>query len=41
METNPDNRYPTALDFAEALAATAEAGPAGGGLLGRIKEKLK
>jgi len=41
METNPDNRYPTALDFAEALAATAEVGPAGGGLLGRIKEKLK
>jgi len=41
METNPDNRYPTALDFAEALAATAEAGQAGGGLLGRIKEKLK
>src|SRR5206468_460176 len=27
METNPDNRYPTALDFAEALAATAEADP--------------
>src|SRR5438552_12733108 len=41
METNPDNRYPTALDFGEALAATAEAGPAGGGLLGRSKEKLK
>jgi len=41
METNPDHRYLTALEFAEALAATAEAGPGGGGLLGRIKEKLK
>src|SRR3989441_8020623 len=40
METNPDNRYLTALEFAEALAATAAAGPGGGGLLGRIKEKL-
>src|SRR5436309_2315024 len=41
METNPDNRYLTALEFAEALAATADAGPGGSGLLGRIKEKLK
>src|SRR5256886_840511 len=41
METNPDNRYPTALDFAEALAATAEAGPAGVGPAGRGQKKLK
>ena len=41
MQTNPDHRYLTALEFADALAATVEAGPRGGSLLGRIKEKLK
>ena len=41
MQTNPDHRYLTALEFADALAATVEAGPGGGSLLGRIKEKLK
>src|SRR5437660_3142603 len=36
METNPDNRYLTALEFAAALATFHE-----GGLLSKIKEKLK
>src|SRR5437879_13102390 len=32
VEANPATRYPTALDFAEARAATAGAGPPRGGL---------
>jgi len=40
LETNPDNRYATTLEFADALAE-GDAGPSGGGLLGKLKEKLK
>ncbi len=36
MESNPDARYNTALEFADALAP-----PGDGGLLSRIKERLK
>jgi len=36
MEVNPDARYNTALEFAEALTASSE-----GGFLSKIKEKLK
>jgi hypothetical protein len=36
MEANPDARYNTALEFAEALTS-----PQGGGFLSKIKEKLK
>jgi len=36
MESNPDRRYTTALEFAEALTGSAE-----GGFLSKIKEKLK
>jgi serine/threonine-protein kinase len=36
LESNPDHRYATALDFADGLTAT----PAGG-LMSKIKEKLK
>jgi serine/threonine protein kinase len=45
METNPDRRYATALEFAGALTATSGGegggGGGGGGFLGRIREKLK
>jgi len=36
MESNPDGRYTTALEFADALAPSGD-----GGFLSRIKEKLK
>jgi len=36
LESSPDARYRTALEFADALTATHE-----GGLFSRIKEKLK
>ena len=39
LETNPESRYATALEFAEALSASA-ASEGGGGLLGKIKEKF-
>jgi len=46
MESNPDNRYDTALDFAAALAGVGRGGGGGGGageggFLSKIKEKLK
>ena len=47
MESNPDNRYDTALDFAAALAGVAgggggRGGASGeGGFLSKIKERLK
>ena len=43
MESNPDNRYDTALDFAAALAGIAGRGGASGegGFLSKIKERLK
>lgn len=37
METNPDARFATALEFAEALTAPA---PASGGIFEKLKEKL-
>ena len=47
LETNPDARYNTALELAEALAVVATEGGAGsggrgggGGILGKLKEKL-
>ncbi|HMA39014.1 MAG TPA: serine/threonine-protein kinase [Gemmatimonadales bacterium] len=45
LETNPDNRFPSTLAFAEALSE-AEAGGGGatgggGGLFGKLKEKLR
>ena len=36
LQANPDARYTTALDFADALTATRD-----GGLLSKLKEKLK
>ena len=36
LASNPDDRFATALEFADALAADA-----GGGLLGKLKDKLK
>ena len=36
MESNPDHRHATALEFAAALTATSQ-----GGLISKIKEKLK
>jgi serine/threonine-protein kinase len=37
METNPDARFATALEFAETLIAPS---PATGGIFGKLKEKL-
>ena len=37
METNPEARFATALEFAEALTARS---PAPGGIFGKLKEKL-
>jgi serine/threonine protein kinase len=37
METDPDARFPTALEFAEALTAPS---PASDGIFGKLKEKL-
>ncbi|MGH9258739.1 MAG: serine/threonine-protein kinase, partial [Acidimicrobiales bacterium] len=36
LASNPDDRFATAVDFAEALVSGA-----GGGLLGKLKDKLK
>src|SRR5512135_117265 len=47
LETNPDNRYPTTLAFAEALSEAESnaggdaAGGGAGGLFGKLKEKLR
>jgi len=40
LQTNPDDRYTTALEFAEALTAGESSG-GGGGLFGKLKEKFK
>ncbi len=45
LQTNADDRYATAVEFAEALTQVAEGaggggGGGGGGIFGRIKEKL-
>jgi hypothetical protein len=37
METNPDARFASALEFAEALVAPS---PEPGSILGKLKEKL-
>jgi len=41
LETNPESRYSTALEFADALSADADSGSGGGGLFGKLKEKLR
>jgi len=41
LETNPDNRFPTTLAFAEAMAEGESSGGGGGGLFGKLKERLK
>jgi serine/threonine-protein kinase len=38
LQTNPDDRFATAIEFAEAL--TGSAGSPGGGFLGKLKEKF-
>jgi eukaryotic-like serine/threonine-protein kinase len=38
LQTNPDDRFTTALEFAEAL--TSEVSSGGGGLFGKLKEKF-
>ena len=37
LQTNPDDRFTTALEFAEALTASGESS---GGLFGKLKEKF-
>ena len=42
LETNPDGRFTTTLEFAEALSESDGSGGGGsGGLFGKLKEKLK
>jgi serine/threonine protein kinase len=42
LETNPDNRFATTLDFANALSdGDGGSGSGGGGLFGKLKERLK
>jgi serine/threonine-protein kinase len=38
LQTNPDDRFSSAIEFAEALTASAPA--SGGGLFGKLKEKF-
>jgi serine/threonine protein kinase len=38
LQTNPDDRFSTAIEFAEALTSSGQA--SGGGFLGRLKEKF-
>jgi serine/threonine-protein kinase len=38
LQTNPDDRFSSAIEFAEALTGTAP--PSGGGLFGKLKEKF-
>jgi len=41
LQTNPDDRFTTAIEFAEALTGSAPAsGGGGGGFLGKLKEKF-
>jgi len=42
LQTNPDNRFSTAIEFAEALTGSAPSsgGGGGGGFLGKLKEKF-
>src|ERR1041384_4846017 len=41
LETNPEARYSTALEFADALSCDSDPGSGGGGLFGKLKEKLR
>lgn len=42
LETNPDNRFASTLEFADALTEGGQtSGGSGAGLLGRLKERLK
>jgi len=36
LSANPDDRFPTAIEFADALTAVAQGGDSGGGLLGKF-----
>jgi serine/threonine-protein kinase len=38
LQTNPDDRYTTAVEFADALTASGESS---GGLFSKLKEKFK
>jgi serine/threonine-protein kinase len=41
LQTNPDDRFTTALEFGDALAGSGESsGGGGGGLFGKLKEKF-
>ena len=40
LQTNPDDRFSTAIEFAEALTGSAPASGGGGGFLGKLKEKF-
>ena len=40
MATDPNDRFPTALDLGTALAANEGGGDAGGGLFGKLKGKF-
>jgi serine/threonine-protein kinase len=40
LQTNPDDRFTTALEFGEALTGSTESSGGGGGLLGKLKERF-
>jgi serine/threonine-protein kinase len=41
LETNPENRFGTTLEFSDALTEGDAGGGGGGGLFGKLKEKLR
>jgi len=40
LQTNPDDRFASAIEFGEALTGSAESSGGGGGFLGKLKEKF-
>jgi len=40
LQTNPDHRFTTASELAEALTGSAPSSGSGGGFLGKLKERF-
>jgi len=41
LETSPESRFATTLEFSEALTEGDGGGTGGGGLFGKLKERLR